>query len=729
MNNGRKIIGYNTQTGEPIYENNMSNVPGNNYSNNNKSNVPGNNYSNNMSNVSSNNYSNNNKSNVPGNNKYNNQKDNIYKRNNKSKILIFSILISLIIVGLIILFVLLFTGKNTSKENKNLSRTFMIYMVGSNLETDGGMATVDLDAINYNLMDNKNINVVLIAGGSKEWQNNYIDVNETSIYELTANGFTKVKSQDIQNMGSQEVFSNFLNYVYDNYKTDKYNLILWNHGGALLGSEFDELNNNDFLSLEEMKYALKNSPFNSNNKIETVMFSTCLNGTIEVADVFSEYADYLVASEETTISTKLDGDFKFINQVNTNDSGYDVSYKYVQAYKDKVANYKNIVSIYGQSTDLYSTYSIVDLSNIKKLEKDVNDFFNDINLSNDYNIISRVRSNLFQYAYTQTNQQEQAVYDTVDLYSLIEGLKDLSPNKANDVLKTFNKTVLYNWATDSSSHGLSIYFPYNGTNDFKKYFLNIYKDFTYLDNYNKFINDFYNIQSSSTLSYKYNTSNVELIATNDEASDFTLDLTDEQLDGFAKAGYVVFRDRKDGYYVPIYSSWDVKLNGNKLSANIKGKQLKVKSTEDGSEGFVIANEIANNDDYIKYSTVVTLENINDWIFNAANMTLVYNKNTGKVDIESIILKSKETGIPNTVAVNLDDYSHIVFASSSYKILDENGNYDENWESNGIIEGFEEKVDNFDFVLNSFDDDYDYYCVFKIWDVNNNYYYSPLVKMN
>lgn len=705
MDNNKKIIGYDTQTGQPIYNTNFTYVSSNSISNNIGS-VPSNNINSEKQNV-----------------KYNNN------QNNKIKFLIYSFLIALIVVGFIILFIILFTGKSSNNNSKNLSRTFMIYMVGADLESNSGMATVDLDAINYNLMDNKNVNVVLIAGGSKEWHNNYIDESETSIYELTANGFTKVKTQNIQNMGSPEVFSNFLNYVYNNYKTDKYNLILWNHGGALLGSEFDELSNNDFLSLDEMKKALKNSPFNSNNKIETVMFSTCLNGTIEVADVFSEYADYLVASEETTISTKVDGDFKFINQVKTSDNGYDVSYKFVQAYKDKIANYKNVVSLYGQSTDLYSTYSIVDLSNVKELEKSVNDFFNDIKISNNYNSVSKVRSNLFQYAYTQSNQKEQAVFDTVDLYNLIDNLKDLSPNKANNLIKVFNKTVLYNWATDSSSHGLSIYFPYNGTNDYKKYFLNVYKDFESLDQYNKFINDFYNIQTSSTVSYKYNTNNVNIIATSDEVSDFTLDLTDEQVDGFAKARYIVFRDRKDGYFVPIYSSWDTKLNGNKLSANIKGKQLKIKSKEEDEEGFVFANEIENNDNYIKYNTAVTLENISDWKFNSANMTIVYNKNTGKIDIESIILKSKETGIPNTVAVNLDNYTHIAFASSSYKILDENGIYNENWESNGIIEGLEVKTNGFDFALNSFDDDYDYYCVFRIWDINNNYYYSPLVKMN
>ena len=38
----------------------------------------------------------------------------------------------------------------------------------------------------------------------------------------------------------------------ENYKTDEYDLIFWNHGGAIIGSEFDDLSG-DNLTLKEMK--------------------------------------------------------------------------------------------------------------------------------------------------------------------------------------------------------------------------------------------------------------------------------------------------------------------------------------------------------------------------------------------------------------------------------------------------------------------------------------------
>ena len=58
----------------------------------------------------------------------------------------------------------------------------------------------------------------------------------------------------------------FLGHSYHNYPADKYALILWDHGrGPMEGVCFDELYTNlgeeDSLSLEELKQALTDSPF------------------------------------------------------------------------------------------------------------------------------------------------------------------------------------------------------------------------------------------------------------------------------------------------------------------------------------------------------------------------------------------------------------------------------------------------------------------------------------
>jgi len=640
------------------------------------------------------------------------------KKNKKLKTILF------VMIGVLFLLVSLI-GICLFNANNGSTRTFMIYMVGSDLESKSSMGTYELEGIDPQLVDLENVNVVLIAGGTTRWGNNYIDADETSVYQLTNSGFVKVKQQTIKNMGDSYTLSQFINYVTENYKTDEYELLFWNHGGAIMGSEYDELSNNDNLSLQEISQALSETSFNKNNKIETIIFSTCLNGTIENANVFKDYADYFVASEEISISLQYKSDFSFINEVTPQKTSLDIGKMFINKYKDKMAYLKNIYEIRNEEYDIYSTYSIVNLNNLDNLNNAVDNFFKNVDVSNNFNTIAKVRSNLYQYAYSQSGEPS---YDTVDLYNLVSNLEQIAPKEAKKVLDEFGKTVIYNYATDSSSRGLSIYFPYNGSNNLQNYFLNMYDNISSISNYNSFINEFSLLRNSNVsnkLSFKNNTTSVDL---KDFESDFELELTDEQVENYAKAQYLVFRDNKDGTYLPVYKGTEVVLDNNKLKAKIKDRQLKIKSKSDGSENILTLFEEEVGDSFIKYSTIVTLENFSeDFIMDNARVFLLLDKNTNKIDISGILLSATED-LPGRTMVDLKNYTHIVFASSSYNIANEDGSYNENWESNGIIKGIEVEVDDFEFDLQDYNDGYEYYGVFKIFDVNNNSYYSNLVKM-
>jgi len=652
-----------------------------------------------------------------------NNKNNKHKKN--KGILLLSLLAFIAIVVIIVVLIVLANKKD--EFDGNYTRTIMIYMVGSNLETQSGLGTVDLESIDYNKMDNENINVVLIAGGTEEWDNDYIDPDETSIYELTKNGYKKVKTQNIRNMGSSQVFSDFLNYVYDNYETDKYDLIFWNHGGAIDGSEYDDLSG-DNLSLEEMKKGLSNSKFNKDNKLEAIMFRTCLNGTIEVASTFKDYSEYLVASEEVTYGFRLASVLNFVNEIEVTDTGYDVSLKFVESYKNQISKLKK----YNKSEYIYSTYSVVDLSKMDALISSLNEFVSDINVSSNYKEISKVRSSLHQYAYTHSGQPD---YDMVDLYNLVDGLKHLSPDKGAKVLENLEMAILYNWATNSNSRGMSIYFPYNGKSKNIEYFLDIYSDIDSLDEYNDFISGFYLTQSTSNKTHSFTSNNVNILNNNNVTYDFSLELTEDQLSDYVRAEYFVFLDKGDGYYWPVYRGKDVDLNGNILGASINGNHLKI--VDDDVEYVVPLFETYNGDDYIKYNTYVVLQDlssssISEWKVESAELSLVLDKNTNEVKVDTVLLD--EAGdMPNTIALDLNEYQYISFGSTSRKLLDENGNIDVELyldSSNGIYEGVEITVDEVNnFKLSSFDDDNSYYATFIIYDVNNNSYYSNLVKMN
>ena len=656
---------------------------------------------------------------------YNNQQsinsnyNNTNVDNNSNKKLIIISIATFIVVFSIVLSLLLFI-------NRGKSRTVMIYMVGSNLESDAGLGTVDLQSINYNTAKSEDVNVVLIAGGSEKWHNDFVSTNETSIFELQNTGFKKVKEQSVQNMGDDKAFSDFLTYTYQNYKSDEYELVFWNHGGAIFGSEFDDLSN-DNLSLKEISEGLYNSPFKE-NKLETIIFRTCLNGTVEVASVLKDYSNYLVASEEVTLGSNRSSVLNFINDIKKSDSSYNLSMKYINAYQKQISDIK------ASSLDtIYSTYSIIDLAKVDELVKSINDFVRDIDVSKNYNSIAKVRSNLYQYAYTQSDEPS---YDMVDLYNMVYELKDLSKTKAQKVLDNINNTVLYNWATNDQSRGMSIYFPFNGSNEVKQSFLSIYKDLNEFQDYNQFINKFYSLQNSSTTSFSFFDNKVSFNTEDSKRSgDFELELTDEQLSKYARAEYIVFRDGKDGMYIPTYRGRTVNLDGKTLKAKIKDRLLKVYDTKEKDEGTsVILIENEETDDYIKYKSSVLLEyfkdkDISNWKTDAAWMNLVYNKKTKKITISNVVKNDKKQKKPSAIALNYKDYDNVVFSTTRYKILDDNGDYTTNWTNNGISEGYEVGTKQFAFKLQDFGNDDNYYCIFVIYDTNNNVYYSKLVKMS
>jgi hypothetical protein len=66
---------------------------------------------------------------------------------------------------------------------------------------------------------------------------------------------------------------------------------------------------------------------------------------------------------------------------------------------------------------------------------------------------------------------------------------------------------------------------------------------------------------------------------------------------------------------------------------------------------------------------------------------------------------------------------------SYKILDENGNYTTDWESNSIYTGYESKVGELEMEFTSLSGTGEYYCVFVIQDIYGGVTYSKPIKYN
>ena len=105
-------------------------------------------------------------------------------------------LLALVLLLLIILGVTTLSGGGSSVFSKNKkydSRTIMIYLVGSNLESEVFSATADMSQVDPTQIDLSNTNILIYTGGTSFWRN-YVRNDENAIYKLTANGFEKIES-------------------------------------------------------------------------------------------------------------------------------------------------------------------------------------------------------------------------------------------------------------------------------------------------------------------------------------------------------------------------------------------------------------------------------------------------------------------------------------------------------------------------------------------------------
>ena len=184
--------------------------------------------------------------------------------------------------------------KISFKQEKRLeatgdtSWTVLIYACGDN----GGKASNTIKELTQYKYP-ENVNVVMQTGGGESWEIEEIDGSFIQRYEMQyGSAFLKDQKKGAS-MGTYSVFADFINWGMQEYKTDKYILVLMGDGNGMEVLN-DELYGGDTLNIEEMYYAL--------SKTDEVLDAICFDGaymsSLEMATALSTYAKYMVASEE-----------------------------------------------------------------------------------------------------------------------------------------------------------------------------------------------------------------------------------------------------------------------------------------------------------------------------------------------------------------------------------------------------------------------------------------------
>jgi hypothetical protein len=339
------------------------------------------------------------------------------------------------------------------------------YLCGSDLESGsksnrpgaGGAATYDLQEMQKVTLPDS-VSVVIETGGAKEWKNTAVRPDVIGRYLYSSKELTPLESQPLADMGDPQTFADFLRFCNENYPAEHQVVILWDHGGgSLLGAEMDELHGGDLLSLPEMRQVFQEVPAVS-GMYELVGYDACLMATVEMAEMLSGSARYLVASEETEpgIGWDYTGLFTALadgGARNGEELGRAVCDSYYAACRQyNVAdNITLSVTDLGRFTTLLAAYRAVgDEALLKAYERKL--AF--------YGAFERAAYDSESYGVGRNGVSD---YDMVDLGHLMRNAASLLDGE-EAVLAALDDCVVYNvkGALRNEATGLACYFIYSG---------------------------------------------------------------------------------------------------------------------------------------------------------------------------------------------------------------------------------------------------------------------------
>ncbi|MBR6230046.1 MAG: hypothetical protein IKQ97_09940 [Eubacterium sp.] len=346
------------------------------------------------------------------------------------------------------------------------------YLCGSDLESDYGLATNDIDEVLHVKLPN-NVKIVIQTGGASEWQNNIVSAKKIERYEIIDGDLELLEKKKQASMGDSDTLKDFLSFCLKNYPAEHKMVIFWDHGGGTTtGVAMDENFDRDTLSLPEMRKAFEEAISDGltgeaygtdaeNPLFDIIGFDACLMATVDVASIFKDKAKYMIASEENMPSLgwnykKWLGALAENTEISPADLGKVICDSYFSACeKEDLAD--------------KITLSVTDLSKLDPLLEAYSAFGDEalVRLMNDDYFaggFSRAAKKTENYG---GNTKKSGYSDMADMGDLAKHAKELLPNSYQAVLSAIEEAVIYQVKGDYKSHanGLSCFFNYSHDKD------------------------------------------------------------------------------------------------------------------------------------------------------------------------------------------------------------------------------------------------------------------------
>ena len=371
------------------------------------------------------------------------------------------------------------------RGNNKDTVTILVYMCGTDLESQQGMATSDLKEMANATVGSK-VNLIVYTGGCRQWRNNVISSSVNQIYKISDGKFEcLVKDAGNASMIKPDTLASFISFGKENYPADRMCLILWDHGGgSVSGYGYDEkVGHDQSMTLAGINSALKKADV----KFDFIGFDACLMATVENGLMLGQYADYMIASEETEPGV---GWYytNWLTQLSKN-----TSMPTIQIGKQIADNFVTVCDrqCRGQAT----TLSVVDLAELQATIPDELKQFsigtNELIQNKEYKTVTTARGKTREFA-------QQSKIDQVDL---VDFAQNMGTAEGKSLAKALQNAVKYNKTGGGITHayGLSIYFPYKRANKVSQ-MVSTYQAIGMEEEYTKCIQEFASLEVSGQVS-------------------------------------------------------------------------------------------------------------------------------------------------------------------------------------------------------------------------------------
>lgn len=390
--------------------------------------------------------------------------------------------------------------KVSLKGDGSDTTTILVYMNGSDLESNNESASEDLQEM-IDAGGSDQVKVIVQTMGTKKWKpETGIASDHSQIYELDGEGLHLVKDDLGQlDCTRSETLGDFIEWGEDNYPADRYELILWDHGGGpIYGFGYDEWQEDtESLTVDEIQAGLEDAGV----YFDFIGMDCCLMSCLEIGLACYDYCDYMILSEdfESSIGWDYTGWLKALYEnpsLSAKELGTMICWDSIQADMDEGED-GNILALVntGAIPLLFKTWKAFAYANEESLlEKNFSRRLVD---EEGERLLPRLKEkSLSGQEETDSSSEgsgESDTYDMADYYvtDILAVSESLDTEESKALSSAVAQTLIYVDSTEGDDYlsGISVTLPY-GDLDFYEEMAEIFENMGIDEEYIDFLCDF-----------------------------------------------------------------------------------------------------------------------------------------------------------------------------------------------------------------------------------------------